>query len=423
MPKVEFITFGCKVNQYETQLLREQFLSQGFSEINSSDQSADYYIINTCTVTARADKDVLRAVDYCLRRNSSAKILLTGCCAETFSTKLLKENSAIRLIPNSKKGSLIKTISGFNKTNPINKISFFSGHSRAFVKVQDGCNNFCSFCKIPYVRGRSKSRKPKDVLEEIEGLLIRGYKEIILTGICLGRYGKDLPNRTDLVALLKKIISRKYDFRIRLSSIELTDINKKLIKLLKKSKKICKHLHIPLQSGDNAILKLMHRPYNSSDFIKKVRYIRKTIPNIAISTDILLGFPYEKKENFNNTLNVINQIKPMHAHIFIFSPRPGTAAFKLWQDSPKETTAELKKRRGIVINLTEKLSLNYRKLFINKKVNILVESKKPNKKNYSGYSDNYIHVYLNCKNDFSGRLLPVIIRKVTKKYTIGKPFS
>jgi threonylcarbamoyladenosine tRNA methylthiotransferase MtaB len=167
----------------------------------------------------------------------------------------------------------------------------------------------------------------------------------------------------------------------------------------------------------------MHRPYNCEGFLNKIQDIRKEIPDIAISTDILLGFPCEKEENLDNTLKVINQIKPMHSHIFTFSPRSGTVAFKLWQKSSKITTLELKKRRGQVKRLTDKLSLNYQKLFINKKINVLVESKGADKRLFSGYSDNYILTYFNCKEDFSGRLLPVIIKKVTRKSIFGKPFS
>ena len=419
MLKVKFLTFGCKVNQYETQLLREQFKKAGFLEV-FKDELTSYYVINTCTVTAHADTDARNACRVSLKKNPSAKIIITGCYKRKEWPKDIKNNKSVVFIEN--KCNLLNYLTKFRKKHALNYISEFDGHSRAFVKIQDGCNNFCSYCKIPYVRGSSISRDPEEILIEIDNLLKKGYEEIVLTGICLGSFGKDLNPKLDLTKLLKLILAKKGHFRVRLSSIELTDISKKLVSIIMNSPKVCKHLHIPLQSGDDKILKDMNRHYSASTFSNIIKYIKKKIPKIAFTTDILLGFPGEDEESFKNTLELLTNIRPMRMHIFTYSPRPGTLSYSKYAKEYKLTNfKELKERRLTLESLNKEFSNEYSRLFIKNRLEVLVEGKKDGY--YQGYTDNYINIKIKSCNSLKSRLLPIVIQRVTKDRVFAAALS
>ncbi|MDP8260044.1 MAG: tRNA (N(6)-L-threonylcarbamoyladenosine(37)-C(2))-methylthiotransferase MtaB [Candidatus Gygaella obscura] len=414
MSKVRFHTFGCKVNQYETQLMREIFASAGIKEDNA--KNSDYIVVNGCSVTARAQRNSIMSVKKTLKTNPNATIIAAGCFVEFDSNSINALSKDIILLKNNQKKHVLSKI-GIKDKVSLATITKFAGHSRAFVKVQDGCNNFCSYCIVPFLRGRSRSKRVSCVLKEIKGLVVNGYKEIVLTGVCLGDYGKDLKEKRDLAYLLRKILEIKGEFRIRLSSIEPNDINMEIIDIVKNSARICRHLHIPLQSGDDKVLSLMNRHYTVKDYLFKVDKIRTKIPDIAISTDIIVGFPHEDKKSFLNSVKFIRQLKPMRMHVFPYSKRPRTRAGQIYDGSLK--TEEVNERKQILLQIASDCAIKYRKSFLNKKLEVLVESR--NDKGYFlGYTDNYI--YTGFKSDVSLEMIiqSVVIKDVTSKFTLSK---
>jgi len=320
MKKYYIYTFGCKVNQYESQLISEKFKSGDFEHAQKPEE-ADIIVFNSCTVTAKADKEC----EYFLRKAeklpNKPKIIFTGCIARNknscIKTILPDTNTNIEIITDKTKLFIEpqkQTVSGFDK------------HSRAFLKIQDGCNSFCSYCIIPYVRSVFWSKPEKEVLSEIENLVKSGYCEIVITGINIGKYDSGLL-KTGLSELIEKIIRIHLDFRIRISSIELNEIDNKLIELFKENpEKICRHLHIPLQSGSDEILKQMNRKYSSKEFEKKINKIMHILPDTALTTDIITGFPNETEENHKATCDFIKRIPFARLHIFRYSDRQGTKA-------------------------------------------------------------------------------------------------
>jgi threonylcarbamoyladenosine tRNA methylthiotransferase MtaB len=289
--------------------------------------------------------------------------------------------------------------------NAITGISFFKDHTRAFLKVQDGCDNFCSYCKIPFVRGRSTSRDSQEILAEARRLAQNGFQEIVLTGICLGDYGLDLKNGINLAGLLKQMEKIEGLSRIRLSSIEVKDVDKALIKRISESKKICRHLHIPLQSGDNQILKKMNRHYSREVFLSLIKLVKKAIPGIAITTDLLVGFPGEKDENFLNSVKLIKQMFPLAVHIFPYSARQGTKAASFSENTPAQ---DIHKRIAYLNQIARACRDKYMRSFLNKKMVVLVEDKHTAYPDcWQGHTDNYLKVLIRSKLNLNKRLVSV----------------
>ena len=382
--KVKFITLGCKVNQYETQALREQFARAGFE---STEEKADIYVINTCTVTATADTKSKEAILKAKRENSSAKVAACGCMAQLNADEL-KSLGVDYIVPQDKKQNLVDYISndaiGSRSIWDL-KISDFENR-RAFVKIQDGCDNLCSFCKIPYLRGTSHSRNKNDIIEEIRRLSDK-HREIVLCGVNLGLYGKDLRPPLKLSGLLADILKIESLGRIRLSSLEPSLIDDDLLSMLKEPK-VCPHLHLPFQSGNDKILKLMNKKETVDVYRNVVRKSRKIIPSIAISCDIMVGFPNEEDDDFNSTVNFLKKIRPMRMHIFRFSPREKTpfSNFKI------RNHREIKERAGVLKEMKDKFSREYRSKFIGKNLTMVAEEKRDGY--CAGYSENYIRVYV-----------------------------
>ncbi|MCK4241464.1 MAG: tRNA (N(6)-L-threonylcarbamoyladenosine(37)-C(2))-methylthiotransferase MtaB, partial [Candidatus Atribacteria bacterium] len=333
--KVAFKTLGCKVNQYETEVIFNLFQTAGYRIINFKEK-ADIYIINTCTVTKEADRKSKQMVRKAIRQNQNAKIIVTGCYAQSNYQDLKKIEGISLIAGNREKNIILQQIDKLNINHTIIKVkpvkylrkfdNIFKGeislHTRAWVKIQDGCNKFCSYCKVPYARGPARSRLIEDILKEISNLNSRGVKEVVLLGINLGTYGKDMFDKKVSLSKLISLISNFEEIkRIRLSSIELDDINDELMDVFIKCPKLCHHLHIPLQSGDDKILKLMNRPYTTSVFKNKISQIMRKIPDIAITTDIMVGFPREDVQSFNNTYNFVKKIGFAKIHIFPYSDR------------------------------------------------------------------------------------------------------
>ena len=395
MKTIKFHTLGCKVNQYDTQSIRERFLSNNFRE-NTNGKKADFYLINTCTVTSSADRKSKEAILRYAKANPNAKIIVTGCLIEKNTPELLSRVNGISYI--------------IPKKFFLEGISNFCAHTRAFLKIQDGCNNYCSYCKVPLVRGNSRSKNIDKIIEEAKALVKNGFKEIVLTGICLGEYGKDLKIKDGLAKVIGYLEKLEGLSRIRLSSIEAKDVTSSLIKKFASSDKLCKHLHIPIQSGDDKILKIMNRKITHAGYLKLIRNIKKTIPNIAITCDVIAGFPGESEANFANTIKLIQQITPLRTHIFPYSDRPGTRAFAFKE---KTSPSVVKNRVLLLKKVSERCSLKYAKRFYAKTMPVLIEGRNRNSTEFwQGYTDNYIKVLVKSKKVLNNRIIPLKLEKI-----------
>jgi threonylcarbamoyladenosine tRNA methylthiotransferase MtaB len=448
MKSVKFYTLGCKVNQYETQVIREHFASRGFREIDDGkDEKADIYVINTCTVTHAADRKSRYYIHYAYRQNPHAKVVVTGCGVQLDSDKaeIAGMPGVSHILKNKEKDKIAELLNGQNEPNGHNElnpvrniealrernkisngvnelndrgISNFLGHTRAFLKIQDGCDNFCSYCKVPFVRGVLKSKPSSDIIQEAERLVKNGYKEIVLSGICLGAYGQDLNLKISLVEVVRQLEDIPDLLRLRLSSIEPAYVSEGLIDVIAHSKKTCRHLHIPLQSGDDEILRKMNRKYCRRDYLKLIQKIKSRIPEIAITTDVLVGFPGEKEINFKNTLDLIKEITPLKVHIFPYSRRKGTQAYNF-----KDTLAtdEVRARIARLQSLALDCSLKYKRQFIFKKMEVLVVAPvKDNPDFWCGFTDNYLKVLVKSKNDLKNQLVLVQLNKMNKDFCVGR---
>lgn len=345
--KVAFVTLGCKVNQYETQIIRENFQKLYFDEVSHTD-SADIFVINSCTVTSRSDKKTRKIIRQLKRQNSSAKIIMTGCYAERDREEVATLTDVDLIVGNDKKEKIAFLIHDLlgnysipNNTSELlpSTISELRGRTRSFVKIQDGCQAFCSYCIIPYVRSNLTSKPEDEVIKEIKQLQGNEVKEVVLVGIHLGQYGKETKYTYNLTSLLAKL--SKFDgLRIRLSSIEMREVTEEILDIIASSNTIVPHIHIPLQSGDQAILKKMNRHYTPDEYISKITHIRTKLTNPAITSDVIVGFPGETEEQFENTAIFCNTVQFSRMHIFPYSDRSGTSAFVM----PNKISDELKKR-------------------------------------------------------------------------------
>ncbi|UCD55587.1 MAG: tRNA (N(6)-L-threonylcarbamoyladenosine(37)-C(2))-methylthiotransferase MtaB [Candidatus Omnitrophota bacterium] len=423
-------TLGCKVNQYESQAMRENLAGSGFVE-KMDGQIADFYIINSCTVTRRADKDTRSLIHHFHKINPDGKIVVAGCYSE------LKEDRDIlrgilgvtHLIRNREKGKIATILGSHVIARPVRKnfsngarlpsaagndeqITDFKDRNRAFIKVQDGCNHKCSYCKVSLVRGPSKSRSTEDILREARAVIEKGFKEIVLTGICLGAWGRDMAKKINLSNLVKEISQIDGLFRIRLSSIEPIYVTGDIINALKGNDKVCKHLHMPLQSGDNRILRAMKRPYTREKFAQIIGELRKHIPDIAITTDILVGFPGEDDKCFNATLKFIEDIKPSRMHVFSYSKRDGTPASRYRHSLNKK---EIKKRVEVLTGLSRDFSADFARDFIGKIQDTVIESHRDGITGFlTGYTDRYIRIFVDGPDSLKNNLVPVKIMRVDK---------
>lgn len=360
--KVGICSLGCKVNIYESELVTNILKNNNYTVVDFEDK-ADIYIINTCSVTNESDKKSRKMINRAKKNNPAAIIIVMGC----YSQVNAEDIDVDIVLGNKDKSKIVEIIEEYIKTKQKKKIIYdltkvdfekmeitnFDSHTRAFVKIQDGCNAFCSYCIIPYVRGRVRSKDPEDVIKEVTTLVEKGYKEIVLTGIHTGRYGTDI--NTTLEELLNKLVNIPNIYRIRLSSIEINEITPGIKELLKENKVMAKHLHIPLQSGSNKILKLMNRRYDKEEFLSMVDNLRD-IPDISLTTDLIVGFPNEGEEEFNETIDTLKKIGFIKIHTFPYSKRKGTpAAIMDNQVFPEEK----KKRVHRILDLSNKYEHNF----------------------------------------------------------------
>lgn len=402
-------TLGCKVNQYETEAIIGEFLKNGFSLLPFREK-ADVYLINSCTVTAKSDKESKYSIRLANRLNPQAKIIVTGCLAQRQPAKLANLPGVVLVAGNLEKDrifSLFKKAKALGETQAFVrdiqsrchwdnlKIERFYTHTRAFVKIQDGCDAGCHYCLVPQVRGKPCSRPLDEVKKEIQRLIKQGVKEIVLTGIRLGRYGEDLYPRTTLARLLEYLDKEAELKRMRLSSIEPGEVNQELIQQIAGSQKVCPHFHIPLQSGDNEILHQMGRTYTREEYLDVINKIKEELPQATFSTDIMVGYPGEEERHFHNTIDLIKKIGFIHLHIFTFSPRESTQAANF----PQQLSLSIKKRRSQKLQaLAKELESSYWKTQKDKALEVLVE-KKDKFGNLSGLTKNYLRV--SFPGDFS----------------------
>ncbi|MBN1526053.1 MAG: tRNA (N(6)-L-threonylcarbamoyladenosine(37)-C(2))-methylthiotransferase MtaB [Candidatus Omnitrophica bacterium] len=416
-------TLGCKVNQYESQAMREILLGSGFVEA-SGPENADIYILNTCTVTHEADKKSRYLIKSFHRKNPKAAIAVTGCYVTEDSGRILELPGVSYVLRNDRKGRIAEMLSGGGMGAEMAqlRITDFKGHSKAFVKVQDGCENRCSYCKVPLVRPVLGSKLIGDVVDEVRGLVSKGFREIVLTGICLGAWGSDIkvrrgakkPSIVDMLEALERV---KGEFRVRLSSIELKYVTDGLIGQIAKSNRVCKHLHIPLQSGDDKILKRMNRPYTAKGYLGLIKKIRSRIKGCAVTTDVIVGFPGEGDAHFKNTAACLRSVRPLRTHIFTFSKREGTAACRM--DGAVGADV-MKKRYNALCEVAGRSSHMCRKEFLNRELDVLVETKRDKVTGLlTGYSDNYIKVEFEGSDSLMGRIAAVRVKRLDGERTIG----
>ncbi|MFH0912873.1 MAG: tRNA (N(6)-L-threonylcarbamoyladenosine(37)-C(2))-methylthiotransferase MtaB [Candidatus Omnitrophota bacterium] len=429
MQTVKFFTLGCKVNQYDTQELRERFIRCGFQELTNG-RKADIYVINTCTVTSSADRKSRHLIHDARRHNPRAKIIVTGCYTELNEREIAKISGVTHIVRSKNKDKIFDLLNGHNAQNELplyrqagtntnaGGITNFHGHTRVFLKIQDGCDNFCAYCKVPLVRGALKSKPLDKIRGETSRLVESGFKEIVLCGICLGAFGRDLKNRIDLVDAIEALEGIEGLMRIRLSSIEANDISDRLVAKLAKSNfacrqrgKLCRHLHIPLQSGDDEILEKMHRKVTRQDYSALIRTIKNSVPGIAVTTDVLVGFPGEDEVNFENTLSMVKEILPLRVHIFPYSPREGTAAYSL---KNRINPIQIKERILRLQNIAHTLSCTYKRQFIGQDMEVLIEGRsKENEDCWEGYADNYIKTWVKSEEDLRNQLIRVKLEKIS----------
>ena len=425
--KFRITTLGCKVNQYESEAIAQRLKDLGYV-LAGADDPADLCIINTCTVTQKASMQSRQAVRQFIRTNPQAQIVVTGCYAQTEPDELKKINGIHHIVGHGDKHNIPDIVLSQEKSLPSPSlirrnilherhfkqipVTVFGNRTRPFLKIQDGCDTFCTYCIVPYARGRSRSMPLESVLKNIHFLKQAGFHEVVLTGVHLGAYGLDLSPQTSLTALLDHIRELNAMDRVRLSSIEPHELTQDIIELVAESDIFCDHFHIPLQSGDDRILGRMHRPYTRSFFIDLIVKIKDQVPNAAIGVDILIGFPDETEKAFENTYSLIEKLPVTYLHVFPFSPRPGTPADKYPQKvSQKTIKARCEKMRRLG---DEKKRIFY-ETFMGKTVEVLIESKRDKATGLlKGITSNYIPVNVVGKDDLFNTLVQVNIEKIKK---------
>ncbi|MFQ5455202.1 MAG: tRNA (N(6)-L-threonylcarbamoyladenosine(37)-C(2))-methylthiotransferase MtaB [Nitrospirota bacterium] len=434
--RVAFKTLGCKINQFDTAVM-EEIIKENKHLIVSFEEAADVYIINTCSVTKRGDYQSRQMIRRSIRQNSSAKIIATGCYVQTNPEEIGSIPGVDILLGNDEKLNILDYINSIDssisqsKVSPPQKeigdisatdkfryhiIKGFLDKTRGFVKIQDGCNSFCSYCIVPMARGRSRSLSPDKVIEQIKTFEEEGYREIVLTGVHLGSYGMDLEPAFNLSELLNQILSATSVSRIRLSSIDPTDINDDLIDILAASHRICRHLHIPLQSGDDRILKEMNRGYSSLYYNNLIVKLKQKLPEICIGTDIMAGFPGEDNNSFITTCRFIESLPISYIHVFSYSKRPGTMASKMRY----QITREIKDKRNRVLReLSKKKREVFYKRFIDRELSVLIEDKRDKNGLLKGLSDNYIRVFLEGDDNFKDKIVNLKIISLLDDGLIG----
>lgn len=430
MKKVAFYTLGCKVNQYETEAMLELFEKADYQNVKS-DEFADVYVVNTCTVTHMSDRKSRQYIRKMKKKNPDAIVAVVGCYSQTSPEEILDIEGVNLVMGTNDRRKIVEKIKTLDSTSKIStvddimkvrsfekiEISQTNGKTRAFIKVQDGCDRYCTYCIIPYARGPIRSRELEDIINEVEILSKNGYKEIVLTGIHIASYGRDFKDKDlkilDVIKAVNKVEGIK---RIRLSSVEPILFTDEFIETVSKMEKVCPHYHLSLQSGCDKILKSMNRRYTTNEYKHIVNVLRERIPNVALTTDVIVGFPGENNQDFLETLNFLKEIELSQMHIFKYSPRKGTPAATM-EDQVDPNTKHL--RSESLINLSEKNFKFFAEKFKDKKLSVLFEDCTKDQY-WEGLSENYIRVLVKSEEDISGQIKNVAIKDVFDNYVIGE---
>lgn len=399
--KFRLATLGCRTNQYESQAYRDQLLGLGFQEAQEG-ESADLCIVNTCTVTESADRSSLQQIRQFVRHHPQSKVVVTGCLAAS----LPEVEGVFKIVPNQDKEQLISQLFPDQEV-PEFGIKHFEAHTRAFVKVQDGCNSFCTYCIIPYVRGRSRSRTIPEVIQEVEGLIASGYKEIVLTGINVGDFKDGEQGLADLIRAVDRVEGLK---RLRLSSIDPDEVDDNLMDAILNGQNTCPSMHLVLQSGSNAILKRMNRKYTRQIFLSTFEKLKKAAPDFTCTTDVIVGFPGETESDFEETLAVMQEVQFAKVHMFPYSKRERTRAALYPNQVPHQIIQERKSR---VLELSEQIAYKLRHNFVGRTLSVLTES------GDMGHTENFLSVKLH-KPAQPNQLIDLYLAENTAEGLIGR---
>lgn len=438
---VRFVTLGCKVNQYETNAMAQKFLEKGYQIIEeitpeNEDIKPDICIINTCTVTNMSDRKSRQMLRRMKEKNPSTIVVAVGCYAQVAKEELSKIPEIDLVLGNNEKVEVVKHVEEYINNN-INNVELddvmyskefsdfgnvtYTEKTRAVIKIQDGCDRFCSYCIIPYARGRVRSRKPESIISEITQIASKGIKEVVITGIHIASYGKDFAMSKDnkltnyrLIDLLEEINEIQGIQRIRLGSIEPLLITVEFVERLKRLEKICHHFHLSLQSGCDETLKRMNRRYTTEQFKEIVRLLRNAYSDVNLTTDIIVGFPGETDEEFNKTYQFLKEIKFYKMHVFKYSPRKGTKAAVMLNQINGDIKEERSKK---LIELSDRNEIEYNNSYIGKNVEVLFEEEKDGM--YKGHTQNYIMVYCQSKENLDNKIMDVVCEKAEKEHIIA----
>lgn len=432
MKSVAFYTLGCKVNQYETEAMEELFIKQGYEVVDFSCK-ADVYVINTCTVTHHGDSKSRQVIRRAKRLNPQALVVVVGCYVQISPDEVLaipgvdlvvgtaEKSRIVELVDRAEKSKgpikAVRDIEGIEEFEEMELARVHQGRTRAFVKIQEGCRQFCTYCIIPYARGPLRSRHPDRILEQVKKLVELGYKEVVLTGIHVTSYGKDLKEDIDLLEIIKAINEVKGLERVRLSSLEPTYLTEEVIDEISKLDKVCRHFHLSLQSGCDDTLRRMGRRYTTDEYRAIVETLRAKIPGVAVTTDIMVGFPGETAQEFEKTYKFLEEISLSNMHVFKYSPRKGTPAAKF----KGQVDAKVKDERScMIIELAARCRKDFQEKFLGKEMDVLFEQESGEKRGYfEGLTDNYIRVLVPSDRDLNNRIEKVKLTENYTDYTIG----
>ncbi len=416
--RVAITTLGCKVNQYDSAVIERMFGAESWQQVDFSDR-ADAYVVNTCTVTDRADRDARRIARRARRANPAARVILTGCYAQTNPGEIAELDYVDYIIGIGRLPDLLAAVSGeltqrvavsdlrHAKQVATVGIESFSGRTRAFVKVQEGCNLFCTFCIVPLARGASRSVSPRAVIDEIVRLEARGFREVVITGVHLGGYGRDLQPASNLAWLLEAIAERAPRLRIRISSIDPPEITQRLVDVVADNPIFCPHFHVPLQSASDAVLSRMGRKYTLDEAAAALQLIASRLPDACIGTDLITGFPAESDEEFGAGMQRIEELELSYLHVFPYSKRRSTAAAKRWPELPDHVVHE---RARMMRSLDRRLRRRFRHRFLGRRSSVLFENARDRDSGLlKGYSDNYLPVLCAAGDDWMNRITNVEI--------------
>lgn len=434
MATVAFHTLGCKVNHYETEAIWQLFKNEGYERVEF-ESTADVYVVNTCTVTNTGDKKSRQVIRRAVRKNPDAVICVTGCYAQTSPAEIMEIPGVDIVVGTQDRTKMLDYIEQYRKERqPINAVKnimknrvyeeldvpYFTDRTRASLKIQEGCNNFCTFCIIPWARGLMRSRDPKEVIRQAQQLVAAGYKEIVLTGIHTGGYGQDLKDY-NLAMLLRDLEEQVTGLkRIRISSIEASQLTDEVIEVIHHSNMIVRHMHVPLQSGSDTVLKRMRRKYTMAQFAERLVKLKEALPGLAITSDVIVGFPGETEEEFMETYNFIKEHKFAELHVFPYSSRTGTPAARMTDQIDEEIKNERVHR---LIALSDQLAKEYASTFENEVLEVIPEEvykEDPDSGLYEGYTDNYLKVVFPATPDMVGKLVKVKITKAGYPYNEGQ---